>query len=138
MQRTCDACGAPYEARSPRSKFCTSADCKRQRERARNARRAGKAPAEVVPLPVSLSEGGPNERVTAEELERAGRLDTVAGQNALTLARRLDAAAGDTGSSFAALSKQHLAAVDRALEGAEAAGDELDELKERRLRRLHA
>lgn len=135
MQRTCGACGAAYEARSARSKFCTDSECKRARERARNRQRRDPG-GEVVefPAPQADGEGGANERVTRRELDAAGRLETIAGQNAMSLARQLDHAAGDTGSSFAALAKQHLLAVDKALEGVEVADDPI----ERRRQAAHA
>lgn len=137
MQRNCDACGKPYEARSSRSKYCAEVDCKRARERARKR----KKPGDVVPFPAQpgqpVDQLGPNERITHAELDAADRLMTIAGQNAMSLARRLDQAAGDTGSSFAALAKQHLAAVEKALEGVATAEDPIDRRKkamqERRL-----
>lgn len=137
MERHCDACGSGYTAKTNRSKFCADPDCKRARERERKRKKGG---AEVVPFPQPTEpEGlaGPNEQITRSELEAADRLMTVAGQNAVWLARRLDQAAGDTGSSFAALAKQHLVAVEKALEDVAAADDPIDKRKkamqERRL-----
>lgn len=72
---------------------------------------------------------------TRQALEEADRLSSAAGVNALLLAAKLDAG-GDTGSAMAALSKQHLAALDEALKGARVASNPLDELRERRERRL--
>jgi len=78
---------------------------------------------------------GTNYAVTLADLERGGRLDTPAGRNALTLASRLDSASGDTGSSIAALSKQHLAALAEALKDAPRADDGVDELAAFRTKR---
>ncbi len=69
---------------------------------------------------------------TLVALTEAGRVHAPAGQNALALAVRIDGGALDTGSSVAALSKQHLAALAEALRGANVVADGVDELRARR------
>ena len=69
---------------------------------------------------------------TADELAVAGRLNTAAGVSALLLAVRLDTTTADTGSSIAALVREHRAALAKAVEGAATIADPVDEL--RRLR----
>jgi hypothetical protein len=134
MKRDCDACGKRYEAKSKRSRFCARVDCRRARDRERRRRERG---AEVVPLGAAIVAGetGEVEGATLEQLTSAGRLETAAGRNALVLARRLDAGGLDTGSSVAALSKQHLSALSEALAGAIVVADAVDELRARRERR---
>jgi hypothetical protein len=123
MQRPCDACGEPYQAQRASSRFCSS------RCRVRfHAAGGGK----VAELPV-LSQG-PLEAATARRLEAVGRLDSVLGQQALMLARRLDAP-GEPGAAVASLSRELRAVMVEALEGVAAQADDLDELKARRERK---
>lgn len=130
MQRACDSCQQPYEAKTKRSKYCERLDCKRQRERDRKRdTRSG----EVVPLKAvnEQSDDLSAVTVTRQALEQAERLHTPAGVNALLLAAKLDAG-GDTGSAMAALSKQHLAALAEATKGVKVVADPIDELRRRR------
>lgn len=122
MQRACDSCGQPYEAKRKTSKFC-SPSC-----RQRNKRSGAVVPLREVARPTpELSAVA----LTRQALEQADRLYTPAGVNALLLAAKLDAG-GDTGSAMAALSKQHLAAIAEATKGVKVAADPLDELRARR------
>lgn len=73
-------------------------------------------------------------KATLAALEEAGRTDTPAGRAALLLARRLDMTTADTGSSIAALVREHRATLAAALANAQT-GDRVDELKERRDRK---
>lgn len=135
MERNCDHCGRVYEAKSTRSKFCADVECKRGRERARNRRRTSGATADVVPIVLPTApdaDRGPLEQATFDQLVAAGREATAAGLNVLVLARRLDAGSRETGQALTALAKQHLAGLDKALEGAAVAGDAIDELRARR------
>lgn len=79
---------------------------------------------------------GPVERRTILELEEAGRLDTIRGQAALVLARRLDSRTMDTGSAVAAVVRQLDATVEAAVAGAHMAADPVDELRRRRDEKL--
>jgi hypothetical protein len=73
---------------------------------------------------------------TQAELDRAGRLGSAVGQAALALARRIDASQGETGSALAALVREHRATLAEAVKDAEVAADPLDELRNRRERKL--
>ena len=97
MKVTC-ACGAEFEARNPRAKYCSDRCRKR-------AQRGGGG--EVVALPTPpLDEPEPErgvERTTRAALTEAGRIETPMGQACLALARRIDFPGPDTGSALAAL-----------------------------------
>lgn len=130
MRRPCDSCRKPYEAKTPRSRFCSD------RCRARNQ---GRPPSgEVVELPAREPEPGSVTRSTLAALEAVGRVDHPAGQAALVLARQLDARA-DTGSGLAALAREHGARLEVALAGTSASVSPLDaardELAKRRARK---
>lgn len=121
--RACEACGREFEAKNRRHRFCSTA-----------CRSRGRDGATVVPLgtdsaPDSL------EDVTRRQLAEVGRESSPEGVNALLLARRLDHG-GDTGSAIAALSRQHMAALEAALDDVPPAGDKVDELRKRREQRL--
>lgn len=134
MQGACKRCGRPFVAKRPSRVYCGSA-C---RSKAAQARKAGLpesvAPVQVVRLPAPT---GQLAAATRAELEAADRLDTMLGQAALNLAVRVDAGQ-DTGSAIAAMVRELRATMERALDGVPAARDELDELKARRVARLHA
>lgn len=75
------------------------------------------------------------EDATREQLEEGGRADTPLGRAALLLARQMDAG-GDTASGLASLTGRWVDVLARALDGARAAADPLDEVQQRRQRRL--
>lgn len=119
MQRTCDVCGADFEAKRKDAKTC-SATC---RSNKRN-----------MSSPPAPSEVGSNSLVkaTTAELEAAGKVDTMLGQLAISLAGRMSG----TTTGLAALSKE-LREVTNAAIGVKAAGsapvvDDVDELRARR------
>jgi len=116
--RTCASCGRQFEAQRSTARYCGST-CRS---------RAHRAPV------VSVGQANPLREAVRQELEAAGRLETVLGQQALMLADRL-AAQGDTGSAVAALSRELRAVMEAALADAPAAADALDELAERRRRK---
>ncbi|MDD1057901.1 hypothetical protein NMG29_06600 [Streptomyces cocklensis] len=69
---------------------------------------------------------GPLETAAFQELDAVSRAETLAGGVVLALARRIDQAGpDDTGSSFAALTKELRAALAAAVAGAEQ-DDEID------------
>lgn len=70
-----------------------------------------------------------------KELEAIDRSESAAGVKALAIARMMDFGL-NTGSQFAALSRELQSAMDRAKEGAATKGDSLDELTQRRAARL--
>lgn len=138
---SCQACGRAFEAKRHTAKFCTSA-C---RVRAHAAAKAGRPltpelprhreGAAVVALARPPVEAGGIAAVTERDLRAANRLDTVAGQLAMLSARLLDSGVQDTLSSTSALIRQHLATVEKALDGAEVALTPLEKIRrERELR----
>lgn len=133
--RRCEACEGEFEPEG-RERFCRGVECRRSRARDRKRSSRG---GEVVDLPdpdVPDDLSAPsNFEVTHRALVAADRLLTPAGVNALTLARRLDAASMEPGSSLAAVSKQHLAALEEATRNASSVADPIDELRARRERR---
>jgi hypothetical protein len=130
MTRNCDVCRKPYEAARVSSKFCSDSCRKRAR------RGVAIAPAvPVAPLVPPVSLVGTLTAATTAELQAAGREFTSLGQAALLLARRLESGEVETGSSVAALVREHRAVLAQAVDGAEVAADPLDELADRRFAR---
>lgn len=127
MERTCEGCGVRYVAKTKRSRFHSPKCAERSRKRRKRA--AGDVvPIDAGQIPSVVA-------MTREVLVEADRVNTPAGANALRLAAKLDAG-GDTGSAMAALSKQHLAALEVATADVEREGDVVRDLEERRARRL--
>lgn len=130
----CAACGKSFGAQRKTAKFC-STKC-RVRDTRNRAAQAAPPPrrdgAKVVALPSGAATGESLADVTRTDLESAGRLRTPAGLLAVKLAEILDSGVQDTGSSIAALGKQYLATVEKALDGAEEAADPLDQILARR------
>ena len=122
--RPCDQCGQPYVAKRPNSRYCS--DLCRQRSKRGFPKSTGSSPAG------SSAASEPQLVVSVlSELEKADRVDSALGQQALMLARRITTVS-DTGSSVAALSKELRATLADALSGVEGGGDDVDELRERR------
>ena len=132
MRRDCDRCGSTYDAQRPSSRFC-SARC---RVAAGKARKDGLPESVAVISPASPIATGLAD-ATRRELEAAGRVDTSLGQAALALAARIDQGS-DTGSALAAVAKELRATMVQALDGADVEADLIDELRARRVARLHA
>jgi len=132
MQRECESCGRSYTGRRTSSRFC-GGTCGKRSQRARAA---------GIPLRAATSgdrEAAPSEleAVTARELEAVGRLESVAGQLALELARRV-ASGYESGAAVASLVKELRATMAAALAGLAPAPDALDELRTRRDRKRSA
>jgi hypothetical protein len=131
----CEVCPTEFEAKRASAKYC-SERCKKRAQR----RPGGTTAAKVLPLPAEPASepalGGSVAAATFAELESAGRLGTAVGQAALALARRIDAAGAETGSSLAAVARQHLVTLAEAVKGAQVQMDEVDELRNRRERKL--
>lgn len=135
---SCQACGRAFEAKRHTAKFCTTA-C---RVRAHQAAKAGhpitpqlprhREGAAVVALTPMSAEAGGITAVTERELRAADRLNTVAGQLAMLSARILDSGVQDTMSSTSAMIRQHLATVEKALDGATAAETPLEKIRRER------
>lgn len=136
MQRSCASCGVQYEARRPSSLYC-SGRCRQRAQRAKNAGRpigaasASKPTKVAKAIPIRQSGGGELEQAIHRELERADRLETMLGQIALELSRRIGSSF-ETGSAVAALTKQLRETMAEALKGVSVAADPLDELRARR------
>lgn len=136
MRRACDFCGKTYEAKTGRSLYCHRVKCDKDRERDKKQKQRGPGAA-VVDLPQrEQPEMRGTLEVTIAELTAADRLNSVHGQTAVAIARRIDfGSARDTGSSFAALVRELRSSLDAALAGAKTEGpvDELRRLREKRL-----
>lgn len=125
MQRACDSCSVMYEAIRPSSRYC-SARCRGRAARAGTSK--PRTPSEA-PTPSTST-------VVADQVRRElGHLiDSAAGQMALSLALRLDAAV-DTGSAMAAVARELRSILTEMLGLAIDAADPIDELKAARERR---
>jgi hypothetical protein len=124
--RTCDACQVSYDAKRPSSKYCSDRCRKR-------AQRGDIAP--VVPITQAIHEGSLT-AATLAELEAAEMSASSMGQAALMLARRLDLPSMDTGSSIAALVREHRATLSAAVDAGKVAEDPLDQLAQQRRQRI--
>jgi hypothetical protein len=120
--RVCEGCGASFVARSG-AKFC-GATCRK-----RGSRRV--KPGDAAPVAVDLLAS------VEADLSAGRRLETFLGQQAVTLARSMSSGL-HTGSALAALSKELRAVMDEALKGASAVADPVDEVRDRRDRKLRA
>lgn len=120
MDRTCESCGGPYQAKRSNARFC-SERCKKRAQRGHvidlgSRRDAGTDSGTLV---------GAVER----ELKDAKRLDTALGQSAVALARRV-AAGKDTGSAVASLNREMRATLAEATRGAAAVASPLDGMRD--------
>lgn len=122
MMRACEQCGRQYEARHGLSKTCGDA-CRKARSRGKPS-----SPDVIVQNDAPVMVGLVDSTVAA--LDAAGRLNSVAGQQALRIAQAMTGR--ETGSSLASLSKELSAVMALALAGVPVAGDSIDELKVRR------
>lgn len=119
MQRNCDMCGRTFEAKRKDARYCGST-CRNNR-----ARSGGRTP-QIPDSENSLV------AATTAELESAGKLNTILGQQALVLARRM----GTEVTGVAALSKELSRVIAEALgkskTSAVSESDGIDELRRRR------
>lgn len=134
MQRSCDTCRTSYDAKRPNSKYCSDLCRKRS---ARGSVTPSLSP--VAPLAGDRGEGDAKVATlvsaTRAELTAAGRLGSSLGQAAMLLARRLESEEVETGSSIAALVREHRAALAEATAGAVIVEDPLDQMAAARLAR---
>lgn len=86
-------------------------------------------------LPEPLTTASSVTEATRAALEHADRAGTPAGTAALALAARIDSNS-DTGSAMASMVRELRATMTEALAGAIVETDALDELRDRRLRRV--
>lgn len=135
MQRSCDACGNPYEAKTPRSRFCKT-NCRVAYSRGTRPPQgltviAGAPPEPPPPLSSTLVER------TRRDLENAGRLDTWLGQSALAMAETVATGRG-TPAGLSAANRELRETMAAALRGADAPTSAVirhrDELAARRAR----
>lgn len=133
MVRNCDVCQTSYGAKRPSSKYCSE----RCRKRAQRSPMVAPvvAPAQVV-FVTSSTAGGSLVGSTVAELAAVSQLDSSLGQAALLLARRLDEGGMDTGSSVAAMIREHRVTLAEAVASGKVAADPLDQLAAQRQSRL--
>lgn len=104
MKRPCDSCGQSYEAKTARSRFCST------RCRVRASR------GDVIDLSQrrEVAQEGALETAARAELNTAGVLESFLAQDALRLARMVDAGKG-TDAAVAALNRELRATMADAL-----------------------
>lgn len=117
---TCAVCSVEFEAKRSTAKYC-GPTC---RQRARRAPESSSGDVEMQIRSDLVA-------VTERELTSVNKLDTVAGQQAMALARRLAFPIGETGSAVAALSRE----LSRLLASLQTGKAELDEVEEARRKR---
>lgn len=138
MKKNCATCGKPFEAKRSTAKYCSD------RCRVQAQRRSGSDKGKVIAFGVAVAppqtepsrEPGLLESAARTELEAVGRAETLAGGVVLALARRIDQAGpDDTGSAFAALTKELRASLAAAVAGAEQEDDPVDQVRKQRERK---
>jgi membrane-bound lytic murein transglycosylase B len=149
--RPCEECGEPFEAKTKRAKFC-GATCRVRANRRPSKTGAAKAAAggTVTHLPIA---GGPLDQTSpadpsvedivgslAEQVRKtlteAKALDTIAGAQAVRIARQIDRG-DDSGSAVATLSKELSRLVAEAkVEAAPRIRDAADDVMERVAQKL--
>lgn len=127
MQRPCDVCGRPYEAKRRTSRFCSGRCRQRNHENPR--------PVPLVAMPPA--EPGEITKALTSELTNTGQMSTWLGQHALILARRLDDPF-ESGAGVAALSKAFRAVLAELDADRVPVDDPLDQLRRRRDRKRYA
>ncbi|MBB3041011.1 hypothetical protein [Nocardioides soli] len=120
MQKDCAQCGEVFEAKRSTAKYCGD----RCRQQARRKVPAAEAEAIEPRLPSIVT-------TTQAELTRIGKLDTVLGAQAMTLAQRMTSMK-DTGSAIAALSRELDRVMLRVAAGAAKQEDQLASARRRR------
>lgn len=107
MERLCDACGDPYEAKTRRSKFCSTA-CRVAKSRERHRAAADADRAQDAPASVGEPRQPPSTKVKDQllaELLRLGVAETYEASIAVGIAKQLDAGVV-VGAAFVSLSKE--------------------------------
>ena len=130
MKRQCDLldCGVEYEAGTAKSRFHSPA-CRKRAHRGAPTRDASQE-APIVPLSVPDEPAmGPIEAAALKQLQDVERDQTLLGQAALALSRRLDRG-GDTGAGMASLVKQLEATVKAATADVKSADSPLDRMRD--------
>jgi hypothetical protein len=127
VSRFCETCRTRFEAKSTRARFCTDRCRKR-------AQRGGAAPAKKAAPRKSRAMSG-FEKATLAELRKLGAVDTMLGQQALTIAKRM-AGETETGSAVATLSREHSRLMAELAARKVAAADPVNEVQRRRDEKL--
>lgn len=133
--RICEYCAGEISPSKPRNTRYCSPECRRNNSGDAD-RQPNREPDTVVthlPTAPTAPAGNPLVERVRGELEAAGRLDTVLGQQALAVAEAMSEARG---TAAAALSKELRTVVAEAMKGVNAEVDPIDELKLRRDRKL--
>ena len=123
MERTCDSCGKPYDAKRPNSRFCGPA-C-----RVRASRGA------VIDLPERPQTSSRTAAATREELDAVGMAESALGAACLALAERIDGGQ-DTGAGLASLVGRLAATLETAKRNGVLVADPVDDLAQRRIAKL--
>ena len=122
QELVCQACGEDFEARRRDAKFC-STRCRKRAQRHPGSRAAVDQGTSVAAIGLVIA--------TEAELEAAGKTDSVLGQLAIQLARRV-ATAGPAESGFSGLVKEFRAVRAEVLGRDQKQSDPVDEVKQRR------
>ena len=130
MQKDCESCGRAFEARG-RAKYCGGTCRKRAHDKRQAAKANGADPGDTPAYDPSIISGRALLVSVVAQLAQAERLNTYAGQQAVTLADRM-CSLHETGSAIASLSKELSRVMALALEGANKTTDPIDELRQRR------
>lgn len=140
MKRDCENCGEPFDAKRKTAKYC-SGKCRVQAQRGTDSGTDSGTVVAFGILPATAPDPPPVrgsvslEAAARAELDAVGRAETLAGGVVLALARRIDSADDDTGSGFAALTKELRAALAVAVAGAEQEDDPVDQVRKQRERK---
>ncbi len=144
MQRICEYCSEPFEAKRSDAKTCSQEHRNKLKQKVKRLSAVPAAEldkvAEAIDWPEKADHPAAGLRVAGElllsvrqSLEKAGRLDTPHGQLALTVAKRLDTySLLEPGAGLSSLSKELDRLLGVALAGTQVESDELDELQARR------
>ena len=123
MVRSCPMCGEPFASSRPSAKFCS--------DRCRQRNKRGSAPVPAKPIDTKSEETTRLVQLVSAELERAGKLDSPLGEQAVQLAVLMTQPGGTQG-GVAALSRELRSVLEVVLSTAVVGVDPLDELKARR------
>lgn len=122
MERSCVQCGAPFTAKRVTAKYCSST-CRAA------ASLSAKVTAKVTALPAAGEAAVV--RLTRQELESVGRLETALGSVVMELAQALSDANPGTAAK-AQIARQFQAAYEDATKGTKVQQSSVDELRARR------
>lgn len=131
----CASCHGRFTAKTRAAKYCSDR-CRKRASRAPAPPPMRREGAPLVALPPRSGPGSSLEEIgllalTRRRLEAASRLDTWEGAAAVALAQILDSGVQDTGSSIAALIREHRIAMGVALDGAQVEETPLERIRRR-------